>query len=599
MLQTLKKRSEIPTEYTWNLESIFQTNEEWERAFQAIQSSIPGLEALQGTLAQSGQALLQVLRKRDEIFEELGTLQVYASMRGDEDTTNSTYQGMNDRAIQLVVRAATAVSYIEPEILALPEAELDRFVRETPELALYGQQLRDVNRQRPHVRSAEIEAVLAAAGELAASPETVYSMIDNADMQLPPIKNERGAEVELTKGNYIVYVRSTDRQVRKAAFEGLHSSFLKQRNTIAATLAAHVKTGIFYTRQNRYSSCRERALSHDNIPLSVYDKLLETVGEHIPLLNRYMRLRKRMLQLDELHMYDLYVPIVKETAEETSYEQARATVVAALAPLGENYINHLQQAFTQRWIDVYETPNKRGGAYSGGAYKTSPFILLNFQNNRDSMYTLAHELGHSLHSFYTRSYQPYQYSDYTMFVAEVASTLNESLLTEYLLKTTSDPAVRLAILNHSLEDFRSTLFRQAMFAEFEQQIYGLAEQGEALTADALSANYRTLNQKYYGAETILDDLIDIEWARIPHFYFNFYVYQYATGMSAANTLAQRILQEGTPAVEHYLKFLSSGSSDYSIELLKKAGVDMTSPEPVRQALTVFESHLTQMEQLIG
>ncbi|MDQ2717617.1 MAG: oligoendopeptidase F [Chloroflexota bacterium] len=599
MLQTLKKRSDIPTEYTWNLESIFQTNEEWERAFQAIQGRIPELEAQQGTLAQSGQALLQVLRKRDEIFEELGTLQVYASMRGDEDTTNSTYQGMNDRAIQLVVRAATAVSYIEPEILALPEAELDRFVRETPDLTLYGQQLRDVNRQRPHVRSAEIEAVLAAAGELAASPEMVYSMIDNADMQLPPIKNEQGEEVELTKGNYIVYVRSTDRQVRKAAFEGLHSSFLKQRNTIAATLAAHIKTGIFYTRQNRYSSCRERALSHDNIPLSVYDKLLETVGEHLPLLNRYMRLRKRMLQLDELHMYDLYVPIVKETAEQTSYEQARATVGAALAPLGENYINYLQQAFTQRWIDVYETPNKRGGAYSGGAYKTSPFILLNFQNNRDSMYTLAHELGHSLHSFYTRSYQPYQYSDYTMFVAEVASTLNESLLTEYLLKTTSDPAVRLAILNHSLEDFRSTLFRQAMFAEFEQQIYDLAEQGEALTADTLSANYRQLNQKYYGAETVLDDLIDIEWARIPHFYYNFYVYQYATGMSAANTLAQRILQEGAPAVERYLKFLSSGSSDYSIELLKKAGVDMTSPEPIRQALAVFESHLTQMEQLIG
>lgn len=599
MPQTLQKRSEIPTEYTWNLESIFQTNEEWEQAFQEIQSRIPELEAQQGTLAQSGQALLQVLRKRDEIFEKLGTLQVYASMRGDEDTTNSTYQGMNDRAIQLVVRAATAASYIEPEILALPEAELDRFVRETPDLALYGQQLRDMNRQRPHVRSAEIEAVLAAAGELAASPEMVYSMIDNADMQLPPIKNEQGEEVELTKGNYIVYVRSTDRQVRKAAFEGLHSTFLKQRNTIAATLAAHIKTGIFYTRQNRYSSCRERALSHDNIPLSVYDKLLETVGEHIPLLNRYMRLRKRTLQLDELHMYDLYVPIVKESAVETSYEQARATVVAALAPLGENYINHLQQAFTQRWIDVYETPGKRGGAYSGGAYKTSPFILLNFQNNRDSMYTLAHELGHSLHSFYTRSYQPYQYSDYTMFVAEVASTLNESLLTEYLLKTTSDPAVRLAILNHSLEDFRSTLFRQAMFADFEQQIYDLAEQGEALTADTLSANYRKLNEKYYGAEAVLDDLIDIEWARIPHFYFNFYVYQYATGMSAANTLAQGILQEGTPAVERYLKFLSSGSSDYSIELLKKAGVDMTSPEPVRQALAVFESHLTQMEQLIG
>ena len=598
-MQTYSKRSDIPTVYTWNLESIYASDDDWERDFQALQRRLPELEALKGTLAQRGQALLAVLQKRDELFEVLGRLYVYASMRRDEDTTNSKYQGMADRAMQLRVHAATVASYIEPEILALPQTTLDRFVQEVPDLGLYGQQLRDLNRMRSHVRSAEIEAILAAAGEVADAPDTIFSMIDNADLKLPTIKNETGEEIELTKGNYLVFIRSTDRRVRKDAFEGMHTTFLKQRNTIAATLSSQVKANIFYTRQRGYGSCRERALAANNIPTSVYDNLVETVGEHIPLLNRYMRLRKRMLRLDELHMYDLYVPIVEEKQNEVSYQQAWDTVVAALAPLGENYINNLQKGFKQRWIDVYETPGKAGGAYSGGAYGTQPFILLNFQGNRDSMYTLAHELGHSMHSFYTRTHQPFQYGDYTIFVAEVASTLNEGLLTEYLLKTTSDRALRLAILNHSLEDFRGTLFRQTMFAEFEQRIHHHAEQGEPLTADTLSAMYRALNEKYYGAEVTIDELIDIEWARIPHFYYNFYVFQYATGISAASALVQQILHEGRPAVDRYLKFLSSGSSDYSIELLKKAGVDMTSSEPVRQALGLFESHLAQMEELIG
>jgi oligoendopeptidase F len=597
-LQTLKKREEIPVEFTWNLESIFPTNDNWEHDFQALQQRLPELEALAGTLAQSGQALLTVLRKRDELSQELERLYVYASMRKDEDTTNSTYQGMADRAVQLYVRFATVASYIEPEILALPQATFDQFVKETPELALYGQQLHDLNRKREHIRSAEIEAILAAAGEMADAPGSVFTMIDNADLKLPTIKNETGEEVELTKGNYQLFIRSTNRQVRKDAFEGLHTTFLKQRNTIASTLSAQVKTDIFYTSQHHYNSCREHALARYNIPVSVYDNLIETVSGHIPLLNRYLKLRNRILQLDELHMYDLYVPIVEETREEVSYQQACDTVLAALAPIGQNYLDILKQGFTRRWIDVYETSGKRGGAYSGGAYSTQPFSLLNYQNNRDSMYTLAHELGHSLHSFYTRNYQPYQYGDYTIFVAEVASTLNEGLLTEHLLRKTSDRAVRLAILNHSLEGFRGTLFRQTMFAEFEQQIHSKAEQGEALTADSLSALYRALIEKYYGGETFIDELIDIEWARIPHFYSSFYVYQYATGISAASALVQQILHEGKPAVERYLKFLSSGSSDYSIELLKKAGVDMTSPEPVRQALQLFESHLSQMEDLM-
>jgi oligoendopeptidase F len=598
-LKTLTKRSDIPREYIWDLESIFSTDEDWENNFRALQQRLPELEALKGTLGQSGQALLAVLQKRDELFEKLETLLVYAAMRRDEDTTNSTYQGMYDRAVQLFVQASTVASYIEPEILALTESTLDRFVQETPELSIYGQQLRDLNRKRPHVRSVEVESVLAAAGEISEGPDAIFSMIDNADLKLPLITNEEGAEVQLTKGNYLVYIRSTERRVRKEAFESLHSTYLKQRNTIATTLSTRIKGDVFYTKQRNYGSCRERALAQYNIPISVYDNLVETVSEHIYLLDRYMRLRKRVLQLDELHMYDLYVPIVKETADDISYLEASDTVLAALAPLGESYTSTLKRAFKERWIDVYETPGKRSGAYSGGGYATRPFVLLNYQNKRDSMYTLAHELGHSMHSFFTRTNQPFQYGDYTIFVAEVASTLNEGLLTETLLKTSDDPAVRLAILNHSLEDLRGTLFRQTMFAEFELQIHSRAEQGEPLTADTLSAMYRALNEKYYGAEAVIDELIDIEWARIPHFYYNFYVYQYATGVSAACALVQQILKEGAPAVDRYLKFLSSGSSNYSIELLKKAGVDMTSPEPVRQALQLFNSHLTQMEELLG
>src|SRR5256714_5482866 len=508
-LQALKNRADIPTEFTWSLQTIFASNEDWERTFKSLQQRLPELESLRGTLAQSGEALLTVLQKRDEIYKQLEHLYVYASMRRDEDTTNSTYQGMADRAMQLYVQISTVASYIEPEILAIPEATLEQFFKETPGLELYRQQLDDLSRKRGHVRSAEIEAVLAAAGEMAEAPGSIFTMIDNADLKLPVIKNEAGEEVELTKGNYLVYIRNTDRRVRKDAFEGMHGTFLKQRNTIAATLAGQIKGNIFFTRQRSFGSSRERALARYNIPVSVYDNLVETVSEHIHLLNRYMKLRKRLLRLDELHMYDLYVPIVKETADEISYAEACDTVVAALAPLGENYTNILQQAFKDRWIDVYETPGKRGGAYSGGGYKTRPFILLNFQNKRDSMYTLAHELGHSMHSYFSRSHQPFQYGDYTIFVAEVASTLNESLLTDYLLRNTDDPTIRLGLLNHSLEGLRGTLFRQTMFAEYEQQIHSQAEHGQPLTADSLSAMYRAMNEKFYGGEAVIDEIIDI------------------------------------------------------------------------------------------
>lgn len=598
-LQTQMTRNEIAREYTWDLESIFTTNADWHHSYQAVSERIPHLEALKGTLAESGKALFDVLQARDAVVEQIEKLFVYASLRKDEDTTNSTYQAMYDRAMQLYVRATTATSFIEPEILALPQARQDQFVQDHPALHLYDHHLHDLSRNRPHIRSIEVEAVLAAASEITETPDTIFSMIDNADLKLPTITDEQGREVELTKGNYLVYIRSTDRRVRKEAFEGMHRTFLKQRHTIAATLSGQVKGALFHTRQRTFSSTRQRALFRNNIPLSVYDNLVSTVTESIPLLNRYLKLRKRCLQLDELHLYDLYVPIVEETDEEISYEQARDTVIAALAPLGEHYTTILQRAFSERWIDVYETPGKRGGAYSGGSYATQPFILLNYQNKRDSMYTLAHELGHSMHSFFTRNTQPFQYGDYTIFVAEVASTLNEGLLTEYLLRTRTDRAMRLAILNHSLESLRSTLFRQTMFAEFEQTIHQQVQEGQPLTADSLGAAYHEINARYYGGETVIDDLVDAEWARIPHFYYTFYVYQYATGISAASALVQQILREGQPAVDRYLNFLRSGSSAYSIDLLKQAGVDMNTPEPIRLTLQLFASHLTQMEELIG
>lgn len=598
-MQTQTTRDEIAREYTWNLESIFATNDDWQRSYQTLSERIPQLEALKGTLAESGKALFAVLQARDAAFEEIEKLFVYASLRKDEDTTSSTYQAMYDRAMQLYVRATTATSFIEPELLALPQATQDEYVQNYPELRLYDHHLHDLSRNRPHIRSVEVEAVLAATSEITETPDTIFSMIDNADLKLPAIVDEEGQTVDMTKGTYLVYIRSTNRQVRKEAFEGMHNAFARQRHTIAATLSGQVKGALFHTRQRNFSSTRQRALFRNNIALSVYDNLLSTVTESLPLLHRYLKLRKRCLRLDELHMYDLYVPIVEETEEEVSYEQARDTVIAALAPLGTRYTDILQRAFSERWIDVYETPGKRGGAYSGGSYATQPFILLNYQKKRDSMYTLAHELGHSMHSFFTRHTQPYLYGDYTIFVAEVASTLNEGLLTEHLLATRTDRAMRLAILNHSLESLRSTLFRQTMFAEFEQLIHQQVQDGQPLTADGLSASYHELNAKYYGAETIIDDYIKIEWARIPHFYSTFYVYQYATGISAASALVQQILSEGQPAVDRYLNFLRSGSSAYSIDLLKKAGVDMNTPAPIRLALQLFENHLAQMEALIG
>lgn len=594
---TLPKRSEVPVELTWNLETIYATPEDWEQAFTWVNEELPKLSAYQGTLGSSAQRLYDALQLDNTVSEALGKLYVYASMRSDEDTSNSANLARLSRVTTLAAKAGAASAFMTPEILEIPQERIESFLREEPRLELYRHLLEELLRRKPHVRSAEVEALLAEASEALEAPSQVFNMINNADLRLPTIKDAAGQEVELTKGNYILFLEERDRRVRKDAFEGMHGTFYKQRNTLAATLNGQVKAQIFGARARHYESALEAALDANNIPVSVYDNLVETVQNNLGVLHRYLRLRKKLLGLDELHMYDLYVPMVAEVEYKVAFEQAKETVAKALAPLGSDYVEDMVRGFNSRWIDVVENEGKRGGAYSGGTYGTNPFVLLNYQENLDSMFTLAHEFGHSMHSYYTRRTQPFPYGHYTIFVAEVASTLNEALLTHYLLQETKDRALRMYIINHYLEGFRTTLYRQTMFAAFERQIHGVAEAGEALTADSLSQMYKALNDAYYGPEVNVDDLISIEWARIPHFYYNFYVYQYATGISASAALAQQILSEGAPAVERYRRFLTRGSSDYSINLLRDAGVDMTSPAPIQQALDLFGQYIGEMERM--
>ncbi|HEY7347539.1 MAG TPA: oligoendopeptidase F [Ktedonobacterales bacterium] len=597
MQTTLPKRSEVPVELTWNLESIFETPESWEQAFIRVNDELPKLSAFQGALGNSAQTLYEALHLDSTLSEALGKLYVYASMRSDEDTSNSTNLARLSRVTTLATKVGAASAFMTPEILEIPQDRIEGFLREDTRLELYRHLLDELLRRKPHVRSAEVEALLAEVSEPLDAPSQVFNMLNNADLKLPTIKDAAGQDVELTKGNYILFLEERNRDVRKAAFEGMHRTFFKQRNTLAATLNGQVKGQIFGARARHYDTALEAALDANNIPVSVYENLVDTVHDNLGVLHRYLRLRKKLLGLDELHMYDLYVPMVAEVEYKVSFEQAKETVAKALAPLGPDYVADMTRGFHSRWIDVLENEGKRGGAYSSGTYGTNPFVLLNYQENLDNMFTLAHEFGHSMHSFYTRRTQPYPYGSYTIFVAEVASTLNEALLTHHLLEKTTDRALRMYIINHYLEGFRTTLYRQTMFAAFERQIHTVAEAGEALTADSLSQIYKELNDAYYGPEVNVDDLISIEWARIPHFYYDFYVYQYATGISASAALAQQILSEGAPAVERYRRFLTRGSSDYSIDLLRDAGVDMTSPAPVQQALDLFGRYIGEMEKM--
>jgi oligoendopeptidase F len=595
----LPARSEIKVEDTWRLEDIFASDDAWEKEFQEVKALIPNAKDFQGKLGESAESLYGALQFQDELLEKLGKLYAYSHMRYDQDTTNSFYQGLDDRMKNLYAQAASSLAFIVPEILAIDEETLKGFLNEKEELKLYEHSLEEINLQRPHVLPAEQEALLAEASEALGAAENTFGMLNNADLEFPSIKDENGVEVEVTHGRFSTFLESADPRVRRDAFKAVYETYGKFRNTFSSTLSGNVKKDNFYARVRKYSSAREAALSDNNIPESVYDNLVSTINEHLPLLHRYVKLRKRVLGLNELHMYDLYTPLVKDVKMEISYEEAKDLILKGLAPLGEEYIGVLKEGFENRWVDVHENKGKRSGAYSSGAYGTNPYVLMNWQNNINNLFTLAHEFGHSVHSYYTRKTQPYPYGNYSIFVAEVASTTNESLLNDYLLNTIEDEQKRIYLLNHYLEGFRGTVFRQTMFAEFEHLIHQKAQNNEALTAESLTNDYYELNKKYYGTEDIIvDEEIGLEWSRIPHFYYNYYVYQYATGFSAAAALSKGILTEGDPAVERYIGFLKAGSSDYPIEVLKKAGVDMTSKKPVEDALKVFEEKLTELEQLL-
>lgn len=594
-MSQLPKRSEVPAEQRWKLEDLFENQASWDKEYKQINELLKEISLYEGKLTDA-EAVKTCFELDDELSLHTERLYVYANMRHHEDMADPTYMSLSDKAKKLSVQVGEATSFITPEILSLSEEQLKSFIAD-PDLNAYKFTLSEMLRQKPHVLTKPEEALMAQVGNLSQAPNTIFSMINNADMKFPKVKDEHGEEIELTHGRYIQFLESSDRDVRRNAFQAMYATYSKQKNTLAATLSANVTKNIFYARARKYPSVLEMSLSNDNIPVEVYSNLIDTIHEHLPLLHRYMKLRKKLLKVDELHMYDLFTPLVEEYKMNISYEQAKQTVVESLKPLGDSYMNVLGQGLEDGWIDVYENEGKRSGAYSWGAYGTHPYVLLNHKDNLNSMFTLTHEMGHALHSYHSDQALGYRDAQYTIFLAEVASTLNEALLMDYMLNKSTDPKEKMFLLTYYADQFRTTVFRQTMFAEFEKIIHETVERGESLTPQELSEIYYELTVKYHGPEMTVDQDIEMEWARIPHFYTSFYVYKYATGFSAATSFAKQILDEGQPAVDRYLGFLQSGGSDYSINILQRAGVDMSSPQPISQAMEVFKGLIEQMEQL--
>lgn len=586
----LKKRTDIPDEYKWNITDLFATDELWEEEYSSLSKEIS--EILKYKNKITSENLANCLLLKDKLGERTEKVYVYANLRANEDSTNNFYQGLSDKSDSLITNFSAACSFIEPEILSIDEDELKEKIETDLNLKIYKHYIFDILRTKEHILPAEQEEILAQVYELVNAPDNIFGMLNNADMRFPDIQNEKGELVPLTHGKYISYLENPNRNVRKEAFSKYYETYLKNKNTISAIYNASVKADVFTAKTRKYSSSLEASLSATNIPIDVYKNLITTVNEYLPLLHKYVRLRKKRLGLDELHMYDLYTPIVKNANTKMPYEKAKETVIKALAPMGKEYTKKLEEGLNGGWTDIYENEGKRSGAYAWGAYGSHPFVSLNYDNTINSMFTLAHEMGHAMHSYYTWSNQPYIYGDYTIFVAEVASTVNEALLMEYLLKTTEDKTQKEYLINYFMEQFRGTLFRQTMFAEFELKTHEMSESGIPLTFDSLCEVYKNLNEKYFGPDIVTDEEIYREWCRIPHFYNAFYVYQYATGYSAAIALSQKILNEN--GAENYIEFLKGGSSKYSIDLLKIAGVDMSKPEPINNAMNVFSSLLDQM-----
>ena len=598
MAKEILKRSEVPEEFTWNLKDIFESDEAWLAEYESLKELPEKVAAFRGKLGESAANLLEFFKEDDELNVRLEMLYGYASCKCDQDTANSTYQDFRGKAMSVIVAISSAGAYASPEIMAIPEETLNRFYEEEPELETYRRSIYSVRRRAEHILSPECEAILSAAGEMSEAPQTISSTFENADLKFPSVTDKEGNTYPLTGGSFVPLLESPDQEFRKQVFETYYNRLGEFKNTVAATLDAQFKQLRFFAETRKYPSTLAASLDRTEVPTEVYTNLIEAVHANLDKMYRYVALRKKMLGVEELHMYDVYTPIVADAAEEIPFEQAKETVLEALHVLGDDYVALLKEGFENRWIDVYENEGKRGGAYSSGNSWPHPYVLLNHKDNLDSQFTLAHEMGHALHSYHSCKYQPVSTSGYVIFVAEVASTCNEVLLMRHLLKKTTDKRQRAYLINHFLDQFKGTIYRQTMFAEFELEMGRMAENGESLTADALSAKYHELNKLYFGPDMISDDGIALEWARIPHFFYNYYVFQYATGFSAAVAIANRILAEGEPAVADYKKFLSGGSSTDPISLLKIAGVDMSTPDPINSALKLFDELLDEMESLV-
>ncbi|HEX6506281.1 MAG TPA: oligoendopeptidase F, partial [Chloroflexota bacterium] len=593
--QEVRPRSEVPVEFTWDLSIVYPDDAAWEAAVAELEAMRPEIAALKGTVGQSASSLLHALEVNDRAMMQAERIYVYAKLRKDADGTDPVAQALDSRAASLYAQISAALSFLEPEILAIPPETLAEWQARDPGLAPYAYYLDHLSRLRPHVRSAEVEEIMAEFADVTRAPIDAFEALTNADLTFPTIEDERGQPVQLSDARYTTLIRSADRRVRHDAFQAFFQAYGGVRTTLSTTLGAVIRDHVLNARLRDYPSSLAAALEPNDIPVEVYRTLISTIHDNLPRLHRYVSVRKHIMGLDEIHPYDLYAPLVPEIDDRFEFDAAKGLVRDALKPLGPQYAEGLEQMFGRRWIDIYENAGKQSGAYSDGGYTTPPFILLNYHGRMIDVSTFAHELGHSLHSFFTRQTQPFISGDYTTFVAEVASTLNEALLTAHLLATTDDPARRKQLIVDQLEGIRSTIFRQTMFAEFELAIHEHVEAGEALTSEWLSTRYRELVEQYYGPELVLDDEIALEWTYIPHFYFNFYVYQYATGKSAALALAAQIMREGEPAVRRYLRFLSSGSSRPSIDLLRDAGVDMTTPAPIQQSMDQFDALLNDLE----
>lgn len=597
-MKTLKKRNEVEKKDTWDLESLYATDEAWEEDLKKTEQMLIKFQSMEGNLGNSPKYLKDAMDLYYEMYCKLDSVYVYAQQRRDQDTADAYYQQVAMRSEDLMVKLDSGSAFLNPEILSLTEEWVNRAMEEENGLSGYKRVFHEIFRMNKHTRSGEVEALLADAMDMGNAPSNIYRMLENADMKYPKVKDEQNNLVDLTDSSLVPLLESEDRKVRKEAFETYYKVRDQYKNTFASIFASNVKQAVFFARARNYPSSRASYLNQGNIPEAVYDNLIETVHKNLDTMYRYVSLRKKMLGVEELHMYDVYAPIVSESGKEYSFEEAKTIVADGLKPMGEEYLKILKEGFENRWIDVYENEGKRSGAYSWGSYESQPYVLLNYRGTLDNVFTLAHEMGHSIHSYYSKKNQPFAYAGYKIFVAEVASTCNEALLIHHLLEKTEDKNERMVLINHFLDKFKGTIYRQTMFAEFEHQMHKKAEEGKPLTAQVISQAYHELNQLYFGPDMVSDEAIGLEWTRIPHFYTPFYVYQYATGFSAAIALSNRILKEGSVAVEQYKEFLKGGCSLDPIDLLKLAGVDMMTPEPIQSALDVFRGLVDELEKMV-